>query len=303
VTSRKQAFVTALAVCVTITEPAIAGSGNRLDRTNFVLTFEDTFGSRIDFFDRTTGRGRWKTNYFYGDQHGASSRTANDEIVVDPEYAGIAPITLVNGIVHMKLEATTSTDPRLAGKKLTAGLLTTERSFVQKYGYFEARLATPAVPGCWPAFWLYSAPVTDLTRTQAYGEWTGGLDNEIDVVEVMTKDTHVSFHTAHNRFYWKSIIGGERKAIKFEKQAAIQNSDTSMFHNYGVLWTEENIVWYVDDIEVARVSNPGIHDPMYMILSMGAGGWAGSGNILPPAFKEAEMLVDEVRAFRLAPRE
>jgi hypothetical protein len=269
--------------------------------------FTEDFAGPLSLWNPKTHEGRWKQTCFYGDPFGPSGRISNDEIAVDEAYCGINPFIRDSGVFRLELARTTSADPRLGGKKLTTGLLTTERSFVQTYGYFECRFASPGVPGCWPSFWLYSAPEPDLTGTQwdnglGYGrQWTGGLNNEVDVVEILTNNTMQTNHTASARRAWLDGKAGTGFDPTFVPKVAgtrvAPSAGTTTPRTYGVLWTRPEIVWYVDDVEVFRTPNPGIHDPMYMIVSMGAGGW--NGNAIAPDFTSAQMIVDHVKAFSL----
>jgi beta-glucanase (GH16 family) len=42
----------------------------------------------------------------------------------------------------------------LFSNEYVSGVLTTQKSFFQKYGYFEIRAKIPLSVGVWPAFWL-----------------------------------------------------------------------------------------------------------------------------------------------------
>ena len=49
------------------------------------------------------------------------------------------------------------------------------------------------------------------------------------------------------------------------------------FHVYGIKWTEEEIVWYFDGMQVAAMQTPrDTHKPMYMILNLAVGGFPWS---------------------------
>lgn len=279
-----------------------------LDRSKLIPTFVENFDLPLSIWNCATKQGRWKTNFAYGNPVDASSRTAASDVavVVDQAYCGINPFGQWNGPgVYVTVASTTSTDPKLGGKLVTAGNLTTERTFQQVYGYFECRFATPSVPGCWPAFWLYSAPVKDLTGTQwdnglGYGpEWVDGLMNEIDVVEILTNNTQQTNHTAHARQAWLGGKPGNGFDPNFVPVQAgtqvVPNAGTTWMHSYGVLWLTDTITWYVDDNVVFSAPNPGIHDPMMMIVGMGAGGW--NNNALPQGFTQALMPVEYVRAY------
>jgi beta-glucanase (GH16 family) len=75
-------------------------------------------------------------------------------------------------------------------------------------------------------------------------------------------------------------------------------SDTAGFHKYGVLWTEDELVWYFDDVEVARAATPAdMHEPMYMLVDLAVGGIAGApadGLVTP-----AQMHIDYIHAYSL----
>ncbi|WP_165073348.1 glycoside hydrolase family 16 protein [Paludisphaera rhizosphaerae] len=280
--------------------PAVGSAEDRLDRSKLgKLTFSDEFdGAKLSLYEPRTKRGTWKTSFFYGDQNGSSSRRAQETIFVEPAYSGVNPFFLEEGKVSLELRSVTRpNDPKLDGAKFTAGLLSTERTFSQTYGYWEARIAMPDVPGTWPAFWLWSSPVKDLTGTQWNGEWTGGLDDEIDIVEGQGVRPGKTLHTAHKRFKWKDRTGGERVEFKKVESLQVDIKQTAVPRTYGLLWTREELVWYVDDERVYRCSNHGWRSPMYIILSMGAGGW--DGNDIRAGFDSARLGIDYVRVYTL----
>ncbi|TIN00881.1 MAG: glycoside hydrolase family 16 protein, partial [Mesorhizobium sp.] len=114
----------------------------------------------------------------------------------------------------------------------------------QTYGYFEIRADMPETQGAWPAFWLLPAD----------GSWPP----ELDVIEMFGKDPNKLILTGH------SNATGTHTTVGTTAYAA----DTEGFHTYGVLWTEDELVWYFDDVEVARAATPAdMHDPMYMLVN------------------------------------
>src|SRR3546814_1889144 len=51
---------------------------------------------------------------------------------------------------------------------------------------------------------------------------------------------------------------------------------SDVFHTYGVLWGPEEIVWTYDGVAVAETATPAdMHDPMYLVVTLGVGGGAG----------------------------
>lgn len=254
-----------------------------LDRSRLRLTFAEEFDKPVDFYDPKAKSGRWKTNYWFGAQDHASSRALPKErqMYVDRAYCGVDPFWQGRGGLH--IQAFKNPRPKdkrtfnpYTGSKTplpyVSGLVTTEESFRQQYGYFEARMAFPQVRGCWPAFWLLGPP------------HTADAGDEIDVVEwVGSNPKRLFFHVHRN----KKAEGGWQDGY-----------DTSRPHAYGALWTPEEIVWYVDDEEVFRKPNPGLHQPMYMLLNLAIGGW---DNNLPEDAERfpATLLIDSVRAYAL----
>jgi hypothetical protein len=278
-----------------------------LDRTRLELTFEESFsGPALD-------RKRWITRWFFGDPDAASSRRSKDASLLQDDYlADDAPQIVPGG--GLDLVVRRQTNPAMRGSDGAAFLtaaITTEESFAQRYGYFEARITAPAEPGLWPAFWLYDAPVPDRRALPPFGapgagrtrEWrdtyTGGLKGEIDVVEILTQDPATAYYTAFRRLEWVGRPGGETRSPPVDRRHFMvrDRSPATVAHTYGVLWTQDRIVWYRDDLEVARTANPGLHAPMYLIVSMATGGW--NGNYPDPGFKKAAMRVDFVKAYRI----
>lgn len=87
---------------------------------------------------------------------------------------------------------------------------------------------------------------------------------------------------------------GERTTVS----STVNVSDTEGFHTYGVLWTEDKLVWYYDDVAVARAATPtDMHDPMYMLVNLAVGGIAGApaDGLAAPA----KMQIDYIRAYML----
>ena len=247
-------------------------------------SFSETFDRPMSFYDRRTRGGRWKTNYWFGDQGDASSRSlpAEKEIYVDRGFCGIDPF--VRSREGLKIIAARNPDPTDArmfnpytGRKsplpYTSGIITTETSFRQRYGYFEATMRFPQVRGCWPAFWLLGPP---------NGPNAG---DEIDVVEWVASNPHRLFFNAH--------FGGKAEA------AWVDGYDTDRPNTYGVLWTAKDLAWFVNGKPVHSRANPGLHQPMYMLLNLAIGGWDNNLPEDPNGFPAA-LVISSVRAYRLA---
>ena len=252
------------------------------------LMFEDQFDV-LSLYDRTSRSGRWKTAYTHAPADGPESGKArklagnkDEQIYVDPAYAGnpavsraplgLNPFRTEGGqltIRAWRLPAATSA--KLWNARYASGLLTSEPSFAQTYGYFEVRAELPQVKGMFPAFWL-------LPTSR---KWPP----EIDIMENVGQD----FVTCG------LITDDTRRAFFLRYRGGVKG-----MHRYGVLWTPTRIQWVFDGEVVGAVPTPpSMKQPMYMLLNLAVGGnWPGS----PAAdFRSAEMKVDYIRAYRWEP--
>jgi beta-glucanase (GH16 family) len=193
--------------------------------------------------------------------------------------------TVANGALQMAFTRETNTvcidcsfrDIRYVTRDYAGVFIQTSQSFTTTSGYIEARMKLPAASGLWPAFWL-------LPELSPQGNivWPP----EIDVVEQFTKDPLETFHTLHYPSPERNRQDGN--TIRYPNNVADD------YHVYAVNWTPELIIWYVDGIEVHRSRAYPVDLPMYLILSVGAGGPAG----LPVAdLSNASTFVDYVRVY------
>ncbi len=259
----------------------------RIDTAKLAQTFADEFTTTPSFYDAATGAGVWAPNFNHGSPDGPKSRlshTNNDEqqIYVDPTYAGsgqtplgLNPFSVSDGVLTIKAEKTPTEDLGvLWNQPYTSGLLTTADTFYQQYGYFEMRAAMPTGKGVWPAFWL-------LPKDQSYGL-------EVDVTELV--GSNMSYQTAH---YWQD-------GIRTKSSIGIPVDDVTQFHTYGLLWTAQEIAWYIDGVEVNSMATPAdLNKPMYILANLALGGkWAGP---VPADFVSAEMKIDFIHAYSVDP--
>ncbi|MGI6851212.1 family 16 glycosylhydrolase [Mesorhizobium sp. 1B3] len=247
-----------------------------LDKSNLRLTFADEFDS-LSLWNGQTGT--WDTNYWWGAPNG-STLPDNKELewYIDTDYRptkSVNPFSVEDGVLTITAaRAPEEIRPFINNYEYTSGMITSFESFSQTYGYFEIRADMPDTQGTWPAFWLLPAD----------GTWPP----ELDVIEMRGQNPNQLVLTAH------SEATGEHTQIR----SVANVSDTEGFHTYGLLWTQNELVWYFDDVEVARAETPpDMHDPMYMIANMGLGGWAGTpaDGLATPA----EMKIDYIHAYQL----
>ncbi|HYG25740.1 MAG TPA: glycoside hydrolase family 16 protein [Caulobacteraceae bacterium] len=241
------------------------------------VTFADEFNS----FRPWNGRsGVWRTMYGNGKKTDIGQRTiANNkevQVYVDADMVddhgrrlGLNPFSIKNGMLHITANRVgPEMAARLRGYRFISGVISSQPSFSQTYGYFEMRARTPTGKGLWPAFWMLPADM--------------GWPPEIDVMENIGNPTKV-YGTVHS---------------KVQKKVGKEHRVTPGFHTYAVAWDPKNIIWYIDGREVFRTATPGDHhEPMFLVANMAMGGsWAG----VPDASTRfpATYEIDYIRAYQ-----
>ncbi len=280
----------ALAACVRAADPAAATPAAPLthspDGRPLTLSFADEFDS---FRPWRGGKGVWRTTF----KDGASDdpvelRTLRNnkelELYVDPGMrlgagaigihpaSALDPFVVHGGVLDIVAQpAPPGLARELHGFRFTSGLISTQPSFAQTYGYFEMRAKLPAGKGIWPAFWLLP---TDL-----------GWPPELDVMENIGDPTTI-YMTAHSAV-------ADRPADKAQ-------ISPGQFHVFAVAWDPKQIVWYVDGREAKRQPTPpDMNKPMYMVANVAVGGsWPGDPDASTPW--PARMSIDYIRAYRFA---
>jgi beta-glucanase (GH16 family) len=173
--------------------------------------------------------------------------------------------------------------------RYSSARLTTEGSFDQKYGRFEARLKLPYGQGIWPAFW---------TLGNDFREVGWPATGEIDIMENIGREPATVYGTIHGPGY----SGGAGLTGSFELPAGEAFADA--FHVFRIDWAPGEIRWFVDDTLIHALT-PGdlpvpddwvFDHPFFLILNIAVGGqWPGYPDDTT-TFPQT-MLVDYVRAY------
>lgn len=235
------------------------------------MVFSDDF----QIFRPWTGRdGIWRATLGDGSQFSRDRRshTVDDDVeqLIESSTGGLDPFSIDEGV----LEITAQPTPMGAGGDIetypyVSGLISTQPSFSQTYGYFEMRAELPQGKGLWPAFWML--PKDD--------SWPP----ELDVVESIGDPSQV-YMTAHSK-HGKSF-GAEARITPH------------IFHTFAVSWDPRDVIWYIDGNEAGRVLTPeDMHKPMYLLANLAVGGnWPGA----PDASTRfpAKLMIDYIRAYR-----
>jgi beta-glucanase (GH16 family) len=278
-------------VCLTGVAPAADPVPLAAAALHMQLTFDESFHGPLSWCSEVCNGQRWRTKFFHSGDTPLSrglGMSGADVILVDPGYLGLGinPFSIADGTLTIEVRPASQRvkdavhaayppwwHPQYV-PRFTAGHLSSEKSFLQRYGYFEAKIKIPDVPGTWPAFWLFSR---------------AGSADEIDVMEVLG-GRPTQQHIGHN---WGT--GGE----KHSAGTMVDGLDLSKaFHVFGVLWTKDTIAYYRDDVEIAHFSNPGLHAPMYILAGIGMDGtWNEEQGFRAPDDARADMAIQWIRAY------
>lgn len=254
-------------------------SGKQIDLSEFELTWQDEFeGDSID-------PDKWIDPYWITERNGGYW---NKEMVsVHDGNLDITTQYIADGI-----------DGCPAG--YYTGVVETRGKFEQCRGYFEVRCILPPSTGMWSAFWMMNEGVFNV-------DGFGNDGTEVDIFESMRYKDH----------WWKvgdSVISG----IHYDGYGEDSKGDSigyyfaedpyESYNTYGLEWSEDEYIFYINGIETGRITAGGISDnPEYLILSCevaGSNGIAdadrhGTGKIsLPADGSQVHFLVDYVRVYQ-----
>ena len=165
------------------------------------------------------------------------------------------------------------------GDRFTCGALDTKGKFEHAFGYYVARCRMPRQPGHWPAFWMMCSGVSKVGDEGRDG-------TEIDIVEMPWRTGQITCNLHWDGYGKDHKTAGTKFTIK---------EVTEGFHDYGLLWTPEEYVFFVDGKEVWRSKAGGVSQvPEYLLLTEEIGMWGGDINKaeLPDDFE-----VDYVRVY------
>ena len=186
------------------------------------------------------------------------------------------------------------------GYPYTSGRISTggngQDLFATKYGRIEARIKLPDGTGMWPAFWM-------MPKDSVYGNWP--LSGEIDIMEARGRLVNEVNGTIH---FGES---GNNKRSLGNTYTFTDGTDITDYHIYAVEWSENEIVWYVDDVEYYRTSNwytmddegaiaeypAPFNQEFYIILNLAVGGNYDSYRTPSDDELPAVMEVDYVRVY------
>ncbi len=176
----------------------------------------------------------------------------------------------------------------------TSTRLNSNKAFT--FGRMEIRAKIPADKGrgLWPALWMLGSNISSVG-------WPAC--GEIDMMEYVSYDpktVHFTIHsTANNHVNGTQVTSGPVALDTVEEK----------FHAYGLLWTENYLKFYVDEIDNVTFAfqrpfsyndnNWPFSKPFYFLMNIAVGGnWGGLEGVNDAVFP-AVMEVDYVRVYQV----
>jgi beta-glucanase (GH16 family) len=171
----------------------------------------------------------------------------------------------------------------------TSGRMTTLNKKSFKFGRIDIRAKLPVGKGMWPALWMLGTNISSVG-------WPAC--GEIDNMELIGTNPATVYGTMH----WSDQGGAH--ASKGSNYSLTSGDFSKQFHVFSLVWTENNVQWYVDDqkyfeisaSELGAASYP-FNSEQFFIFNVAVGGsWPGSPDFTTE-FPQ-RMFVDYIRVFQ-----
>ena len=140
-----------------------------------------------------------------------------------------------------------------------------------KYGRMEIRAKVPSGIGIWPAIWMLGSNFPTVG-------WPAC--GEIDIMEYVGYQPNRVHSTLHTPSSYGNSVNGKTTVLETIEEE---------FHNYGMIWTEKYISFYIDDVKNItytyapankNASTWPFDQPFFFILNVAVGGtWGGAQGI------------------------
>ncbi|HCD53370.1 MAG TPA: beta-glucanase [Balneolaceae bacterium] len=176
----------------------------------------------------------------------------------------------------------------------TSTRIRSRRSF--KYGRMEVRAKMPDYkgPGLWPAIWMLGENIREVGWPDC---------GEIDIMEYVSWRPDSTLATIHSR------ANNHRDKTQISSGFVALPTIEEEFHDFGILWDEESLEFYVDDPDNILLSIPRPEDPdqdnwpfsnpHFFILNVAVGGGLGGVEGVDDSIFPASMIIDHVKVWKL----
>ena len=237
---------------------------------HLVLVWSDEFdGSAVnqDNWTFETGATGWGNNELQEYTNGDNAEVTDGKLIITAEK------------VNENMEVGSYTSSRLVTKA--------KKEF--QYGRMEIRAKLPSGRGIWPAIWMLGSNFNSAG-------WPAC--GEIDIMEYVGYEPNTVYSTVHTSSGYG--VNGSGNSMTLE-------TCEEEFHNYGMIWTDKKLVFYVDDPDniihtyspaTKTAENWPFDQPGYFILNVAVGGnWGGAQGIDNTIFPQS-MEIQYVRVYQ-----
>lgn len=193
-----------------------------------------------------------------------------------------------DGLLHLVARCDSATVDG-AMRPITSAEIITQGKASWLYGYIEVKAKMPYLAGIgtWPAIWM-------MPSESFYGNWPAS--GEIDIMEHVASDYRYVHFSQHSATY----NGSNCKTSKAYCPTAYTD-----FHVYGLQWTPETMIWYLDGVQKFKLNNVEhvwslwpFNKSFYVLLNLSMGGWGGSTDYQLLKNNPQDYQVDYVRVFQ-----
>ena len=237
-------------------------------------------GWKLVWHDEFDGSSIDKSNWTFDLGGGGWGNGEAEYYTSRPENARVEGGNLVIEARQEKYEGSYYTSARLK----TQGL----QSF--QYGRIEARLQVPSGAGLWPAFWMLGSNFNGSNWPDC---------GELDIMEYIGKEPDLIMGTMHGPGY-----SGALGLSKWNRQKYNIADD---FHTYAIEWDTDQVSWFYDGAKYSTVTRSDVGErkwvfdqPFFIIFNLAVGGQL-PGMVSPQTVFPAQLYVDYVRVFQVAP--
>lgn len=280
--SRIGAFIVSIFILVgSIIGLPTAPRGDELDLSGYELVFEDGFdGNEINEDNWSAHMGTDTTKQRHGGYWNSSlAEVENGALHIYTKY-------LENGV--------NDGDP--AGWYSAA--FDTRGKFEQECGYFEVRAICPEGAGQWAAYWLLGDGMSNIDDSGEDGA-------EIDILESAFYHKSLWKNRISHCIHYDGYDSDHKSTIA--RQYLVEGDPYNEFNTYGLEWTEDEYIFYINGVESYRTSYGGTPKvAQYMLLSVEVGGVGGEPGLswAGPSFDEnqdkdfvSDFIVDYVKVY------
>jgi beta-glucanase (GH16 family) len=237
---------------------------------SFELVWSDEFeGTSLnsEYWSYETGATGWGNNELQEYTNGSNADVTDGKLIITAEK------------VNENTTVGSYTSSRIISRN--------KKSFT--YGRMEIRARLPSGRGIWPAIWMLGSNISSVGWPRC---------GEIDIMEYVGYIPDVVHATIHT----ESGYGGNGSGTSIPLATCEE-----AFHNYGIIWTERYIKFYIDDPSnitytfqplIKSESNWPFNKPAFFILNIAVGGnWGGVQGIDNSIFPQT-MEIDYIRVYQ-----